>query len=95
LFSFQTLKDASFKLLKKNFLNSDGFISSSNHENVLENMDQDDLVIFQMTTTITSNSNDLFTSHEIKEEARQSTHPTIEVQDVLGTMQITPTRFKL
>jgi hypothetical protein len=49
-------------------------------------MDQDDLVIFQMMTIIASNSNGLFTSHEMKEEARQSTHPTIEVHDVLGTM---------
>jgi hypothetical protein len=49
-------------------------------------MDQDELVIFQMMTIIASNSNDLFTSHEMKEEARQSTHPTIEVHDVLGTM---------
>jgi hypothetical protein len=86
LFSLQTLKDASFKLLKKNIINNDDIISSSNHKDVLENMDQDDLVIFQMMTIIASNSNGLFTSHEMKEEARQSTHPTIEVHDVLGTM---------
>jgi len=57
-------------------------------------MDQDELVIFQMMTTIASNSNDLFTSHEMKEEVGQSTRPTIDVQDVLGNMQIAPTIFK-
>jgi len=86
LFSLQTLKDASLKLLKNNNNDDDDFISSSNHKDVLENLDQNDLVIFQMMTIIASNSNGLFTSQEMKEEARQSTHPTIEVHDVLGTM---------
>ncbi len=81
MFSLQTLKDTSLKLLKKKKKN-DGFILSSNHEDVSENMDQDDLVSFQMMTIIASNSNGLFTSHEMKEETRQSTHPTIEVHDV-------------
>jgi hypothetical protein len=57
-------------------------------------MDQNDLVIFQMMTMTTSNSNDLFTSCEMEERARQSVDPIARIQDVLGTMQSTPTLFK-
>jgi hypothetical protein len=43
------------------FSNSDDFISYSSDEDVLEDMDQNDLVSFQMMAMPTSNSNDLFT----------------------------------
>jgi hypothetical protein len=49
-------------------------------KDILENVDQDDLVIFQM---MASNTNDLLNSHS-----------TIGVWDVLGTMRTTRTLFK-
>jgi hypothetical protein len=54
------------------FSNSVDSTSSSSAKDILENMDQDDLVVFQM---MASNTNDLFNSHS-----------TISVWDVLGTM---------
>jgi hypothetical protein len=40
--------------------------SSSSDENILGDMGQNDLIIFQMMTTMTSNSFDLFISNEIE-----------------------------
>ncbi len=57
----------------------------------MEDMDKSDLVIFQMMAMATSNSNDLFTSCEMEERARQSVDPTVRIQDVL---QSTPPLFK-
>jgi hypothetical protein len=75
------------------FSNSDDFISYSSDEDVLEDMDQNDLVSFQMMAMATSNSNDLFTWCEMEEWARQSVDPTVGIQDVLGIMQSTPTLY--
>jgi hypothetical protein len=47
--------------------NNDDFTSSSSDEDILENMDQDDLIIFQLMATMASTTNDLFNSHEMKE----------------------------
>jgi hypothetical protein len=44
---------------------SDDLISSSSDENILGDMDQNDLIIFQMMA-MTFNSNDLFISNEIE-----------------------------
>jgi hypothetical protein len=49
------------------FSNSDDSTSSSNNEDILEDMDQDDLVIFQMMATMASNTNDLFNSYKMEE----------------------------
>jgi hypothetical protein len=76
------------------FSNSDDFISYSSDEDVLKDMDENDLVIFQLMAMVTSNSNDLFTSHEMEERARQCVDPTVRIQDVLDTMQSTQTLFK-
>jgi hypothetical protein len=40
--------------------NSDDSNSSSSAKDILENMDQDDFVIFQMMAMMDSNTNDLF-----------------------------------
>jgi len=40
--------------------------SSSSDENILGDMGQNDLIIFQMMATMTSNSFDLFISNEIE-----------------------------
>jgi hypothetical protein len=45
---------------------SDDSISSSSDQDILEDMDQDDLVIFQMMAKMASNTNDLFNSHEME-----------------------------
>jgi hypothetical protein len=50
-----------------NTSNSDDSTSSSSDEDILENMDQDDLVLFQMMATMASNTNDLFNPHEMEE----------------------------
>jgi hypothetical protein len=47
--------------------NSDDFTSTSSDEDILKDMDQDDLIIFQMMATMASNTNDLFNSHEMEE----------------------------
>jgi hypothetical protein len=47
--------------------NSDDSTSSSSNEDILEDMDQDDLVIFQMMATMASNTNDLLNSHKMEE----------------------------
>jgi hypothetical protein len=49
-------------------------------------MGEDDLAIFQMMATITSNSNEFFLSHEMEEEMSQSMNPNVGVQDVLIPM---------
>jgi hypothetical protein len=61
---------------------------------ILENMDQNELVIFHMMATMASNTNDLFNSHKMEERGGQFVDPTVGVQDVLGTMQATPALFK-
>jgi len=45
---------------------------------LLEDMDQNDFIIFQMMAMATSSSNDLFTSHEMEQRAGQSVDPTLE-----------------
>jgi hypothetical protein len=45
---------------------SDDLVSSSSDENILGDMGRNDLIIFQMMATMTSNSNDLFISNEIE-----------------------------
>jgi hypothetical protein len=57
-------------------------------------MDKDDLVLFQMMATMTSDTNDLFNSHEMEEGGVQFVDLTVGVRDVLGTMQATPALFK-
>lgn len=76
------------------FSNNDDFILYSSDDDVLEDMDQNDIVICQMMAMTISNSNYLFTSLEMEEQARQSVDPIVRIQDVLGTMQSTPTLFK-
>jgi len=51
------------------FSNNDDFTSSSSDEDILEDMDQYDIVIFQMMATTASNTNELFNSHEMEEGA--------------------------
>ncbi len=68
------------------FSNNDDSTSSSSDEDILEDMDQDDLVIFQMMATVASNINDLFNSHKMEWGGGQSMDSTIGVRDVLGTM---------
>jgi hypothetical protein len=60
--------------------NGDSTLSSSD-EDILVEMDQDDLVIFQMMATMASNTNDLFNSHEVEEwgEGGQSIDLTVGV----------------
>jgi hypothetical protein len=67
------------------FLNSDDFISYSNSsdEDVLEDMDQNDLVIFQIMMMTTFNFDDLFISREMEEQQRQFVDPIVRIQDVL------------
>ncbi len=57
----------------------DHFTSSSSDEDILEDMDQDKLFIFQtMVVATTFNSNDLLISHEM-EEGGNLCGPTIGV----------------
>jgi hypothetical protein len=74
--------------------NSDDFISYSSDEDVLEDMDQNDFVIFQIMTMTTFNFDDLFISREMEEQGRQFVDPTVRIQDVFGTMRSTLTLFK-
>jgi hypothetical protein len=60
-FHFKPLEMSSSSSSNSSFSNSDDFISYSSDEDVLEDMDQNDLVSFQMMAMATSNSNDLFT----------------------------------
>jgi len=60
-FHFKPLEMSSSSSSNSSFSNSDDFISYSSDEDVLEDMDQNDLVSFQMMAMPTSNSNDLFT----------------------------------
>jgi len=66
--------------------NSDDSTLTSNDEDILKNMDQDDLVIFQLMVTIASNTNDLFNSHEMEERKGQYVNSIVGVRDVLGMM---------
>ncbi len=69
---------------------SDDLISSSSDENILGDMGQNDLIIFQMIATMTSNSNDLFLSNEIEEGGMgQYVDPTMGVSHVLGIIRAT------
>jgi hypothetical protein len=43
------------------------FTSVLNDDDILKNINQNDLVIFQMMVLMAFNSNDLFTSYEMKE----------------------------
>jgi hypothetical protein len=45
--------------------NNNNFTSTSNDEEILEDMDENDLTLFQMMAKIVSNSNEFFLSHEI------------------------------
>jgi hypothetical protein len=45
--------------------NNNNFTSTSNDEEILEDMDENDLTLFQMMAKIISNSNEFFLSHEI------------------------------
>ncbi len=69
--------------------NSDDSTLASNDEDILKNMDQDDLVIFQLMVTLASNTNDLFNSHEMEERKGQYVNSIVGVQDVLGMMWTT------
>jgi hypothetical protein len=51
------------------------FTSFSSDDDILKNINQNDLVIFQMMTLMVSNSNELFTSHEMKEWGRAMSQP--------------------
>jgi hypothetical protein len=63
------------------------FSSSSNSdEDILEDLDQLDLVLFQMMATMASITNDLFNSHKMEKRGGQFVGPTVGIQDVLGTM---------
>jgi hypothetical protein len=73
--------------------NTNHFTSTSSDEEVLEDMDKEDMVIFHCMA-IPYNYHEFFTSHEIEEGVGQSVDPTIGVQDVLSTMQATPNLFK-
>jgi hypothetical protein len=53
--------------------------SSNSDEDILENMDQDDLVLFHMMAAMASNTNDLFNSHKMEEQGGQYVDPTIGV----------------
>jgi hypothetical protein len=64
--------------------NSDDSTSSSSDEDILEDMDQNDLVIFQLMATMASNTNDLFNSHEMEEGKGQYINSTVGVRDVLS-----------
>jgi len=50
-----------------NSSNSDDSTSSSSDEDILKDMNQDDLVIFQMMATMAFNTNDLYNSHKMEE----------------------------
>jgi hypothetical protein len=50
-----------------NSSNSDDSTSSSSDEDILKDMNQDDLVIFQMMATMAFNANDLSNSHKMEE----------------------------
>lgn len=76
------------------YYNNDSFTWTSNDDEILEDMDEDDLAIFQMMATIILNSNEFFRSHEMEEEMGQSMNPNVGVRDVLITMWATLTIFK-
>jgi hypothetical protein len=59
--------------------NSDDSTSSSSDKDILEDMDQNDLVIFQLMATMASNNNDLFNSHKMEERRGQYVNSTVGV----------------
>jgi len=72
---------------------SDVFILASSNEKILEDMDQDDLMTFQMMLVTICNFNEFFTSHEMEEGIRQSMDIVVSVWDILVTMWVTPRLF--
>ncbi len=70
------------------FSNGSYFIPYSSDEDLsLEDMDQDDLIIFQMTMLTISNSSEQVISYEMEERGSS-------VPDILDIMCTTPTLFK-
>jgi len=70
------------------FSNGSCFIPYSSDEDLsLEDMDQDDLIIFQMTMLTISNSSEQVISYEMEERGSS-------VPDILDIMCTTPTLFK-
>jgi hypothetical protein len=59
--------------------NSDGFTSTSSDGEILEDMDEDDLAIFQMMHGNDNFSNEFFFSHEMEERASQFMNPNVGV----------------
>jgi len=62
------------------------FLPQVSNEKILEDMDQDDLMIFQMMLTTICNFNEFFTSHEMEEGMGQSMDIVASVWDILATM---------
>jgi hypothetical protein len=65
---------------------NDGFISTSSNEKILEDMDQADLMIFQIMLVTICNFNDFFTSYEMEEGMGQSVDIVASVWDILVAM---------
>jgi hypothetical protein len=61
------------------FSNNDSFTSTLNDEEILEDMGKDDLMVFQMMSSTTCNSNEFFISPKMNEWMGQSMDPTIGV----------------
>jgi len=59
--------------------NSDSFTSSSSDGEIVEDMDEDDLAIFQMMDGNDNFSNKFFLSHEMEEKASQFVNPNVGV----------------
>ncbi len=74
--------------------NSDSFTSSSSDGEIVEDMDEDDLAMFQMMDGNDNFSNEFFLSHEMEEKTSQFVNPNVGVWDVPITMWATPTIFK-
>ncbi len=80
LFSFKNLKDVYLKFFKWFFFsNNDSFISTLSDEEILEDMGKDDLMVFQMMSSTTCNSNEFFISHKMNEWMGQSMDPIVGV----------------
>jgi len=73
--------------------NTNHFTSTSSDEEILEDMDEDNMVIFHCMA-IACNSHNFFTSHEIEEGVGQSMDVRVGVKDILTTMRATPHLFK-
>jgi hypothetical protein len=53
-------------------------------------MNKDHLMIFQMMSAITCNSNEFFASHEMEERMGQFVNTKIHVTHILATMKAIP-----